>query len=389
MSFSLYAQNYSKSDVKVVLNRSDSIMNSIENISYDGYSTVFTNYTTDTFHFYSRVTIVPQRKAKHLYKSLIRQEDVANDYLVIFNGDTVSFNNKEKKQTEISLIAPNGDGMYGYISGTSKGNVVIYDWIRDSKIYTKKLKRKKFPEEINLKDSIINNEKVKVLNYTSHWKKDKETVFVTFAFRDFDGFPIYKKEVRHRGKEEVTTIISLKNIQINQKLDDDIFNVKKSIPSDYTIEIYDREKKTKRTPVIANNMTAPHFSLKSINGENIDLSDYKGKIVVLDFWFAGCFPCRELTPKLLKLKEKYPDVIFLGINPLDEQPTAEKYLDLLGIKNTSINILSDKISKDYQVTVFPTVIVIDKNGVINHSFLGSKDSDIEILEKIIKSELNK
>lgn len=136
-------------------------------------------------------------------------------------------------------------------------------------------------------------------------------------------------------------------------------------------------------------MTAPLFSLKSINGENIDLSDYKGKIVVLDFWFAGCFPCRELTPKLLKLKEKYPDVVFLGINPLDEQPTAEKYLDLLGIKNTSINILSDKISKDYQVTVFPTVIVIDKNGVINHSFLGSKDSDIEILEKIIKSELNK
>ena len=64
------------------------------------------------------------------------------------------------------------------------------------------------------------------------------------------------------------------------------------------------------------NKPAPPFRLKSVDGREIGLSDLKGKVVLLNFWFSSCFPCRQETPDLIALYHLYKDrgLVVLGIN---------------------------------------------------------------------------
>jgi peroxiredoxin len=68
---------------------------------------------------------------------------------------------------------------------------------------------------------------------------------------------------------------------------------------------------------------APDFSLKSLTGETVTLNQFKGKIVVLNFWFISCAPCREEMPLLNKIKSEFESkgVVFIGL-PLDNGSTG-------------------------------------------------------------------
>lgn len=131
-------------------------------------------------------------------------------------------------------------------------------------------------------------------------------------------------------------------------------------------------KKTIRDPL--------SFKLENLDGEQMELKKYKGKIILLDFWATWCPPCRAAIPHLVNLYEKFQDrnFIILGIG-LDEKEPLIKMKDEMNIKYP-ILIGNNEIAKFYQVQAIPTLVLLDKNGKIYYKEVGFSEEGIKKLE---------
>lgn len=149
------------------------------------------------------------------------------------------------------------------------------------------------------------------------------------------------------------------------------------------------EEMTEKAKKKENMMTsiAPVFNVTDINGTNYSLSDLKGKIVVLNFWFVECVPCIKEMPELNQLVSKYKnkEVVFIGFSTSDKA-NIDKFLQ---IKEFNYNIIpnSKDIAKDYLVSAYPANLVIDKNSYIvyyKNGFNSNTKMEIEeVIEKLI------
>lgn len=131
---------------------------------------------------------------------------------------------------------------------------------------------------------------------------------------------------------------------------------------------------------------APDFTVLDYDGNEVKLSDYKGKPVVLNFWATWCYYCKEEMPDFDLAFEKHPDVEFLMINATDGyQETIESAKAYYEDEGYNFNIYFDTemdAVKNYGITGFPTTIFIDSDGNIVASAGGM--IDLEILEKGIE-----
>lgn len=134
---------------------------------------------------------------------------------------------------------------------------------------------------------------------------------------------------------------------------------------------------------------APAFHVISLNGEKLDLDALRGKVVVLNFWFIGCAPCRVEIPGLNKLVEEFKDqdVVFIGF-ALNNEKELKKFLRNTRFKYHII-AKSGKIAQKYQVTGYPTHIIIDKNGFIQARLTGGNENRHEDLKPIIARLIKK
>lgn len=135
-------------------------------------------------------------------------------------------------------------------------------------------------------------------------------------------------------------------------------------------------------------MAAPAFSVKTLDGSNIDLATLKGKVVVLNFWFIACASCRAHQPKLNDLKAKFAgrdDVVFLAITA-DPSGDVKKYLAKERFDYAQATD-SESILKAYRVSVFPKNIVVSKTGemVYWRSTIAAWDK----FESVIRAEMGK
>ena len=138
------------------------------------------------------------------------------------------------------------------------------------------------------------------------------------------------------------------------------------------------------------NKKAINFSAETIDGKKISLTDYEGKIILIDFFAAWCGPCRDDMPKIVNLYDKYKDkgLIILGIS-LDKD--NEKALNFIKTNNIRHPVIFDgkawnnEIVKSYKVTGIPCKVLIDSKGIINTVATGSGIKRIEkIIKKLIK-----
>ncbi len=115
--------------------------------------------------------------------------------------------------------------------------------------------------------------------------------------------------------------------------------------------------------------TAPDFTQQSPEGEDISLSDFRGKVVLVDFWASWCGPCRRENPNVLKVYNKYKDKGFeiLGVS-LDK--TKDRWVKAIADDNLPWPQISDlkgwsnAVANDYGVRSIPHTILLDKEGKI-------------------------
>src|ERR1700744_5687333 len=109
---------------------------------------------------------------------------------------------------------------------------------------------------------------------------------------------------------------------------------------------------------------APTFSLPARGGTTIDLSQYKGQVVMINFWASWCGPCRQEMPLLENMYQKYKPLGFtlLGVNVEPEQKDAENFLKQTPVTFPVLFDAKSKVSGLYNVQGRPTTIFIDRKG---------------------------
>jgi peroxiredoxin len=118
----------------------------------------------------------------------------------------------------------------------------------------------------------------------------------------------------------------------------------------------------------------PEFEVTGLNGETGSLASLKGKVVVLNFWFIACSPCRIEIPGLNKLVEEYKDneVVFLALAN-DEADALNSFLKKTKFEYDVVPNAMD-IAKQYNVSGFPTHVIIGKDGLVRQSLVGGSPS---------------
>ena len=109
---------------------------------------------------------------------------------------------------------------------------------------------------------------------------------------------------------------------------------------------------------------APNFTLKDLNGKDVSLSDYKGKIVLINFWATWCRYCDIEMPDLEKLNKENDDIVVLAVNVRESKDIVEKYIK--DGKYTFPVALDESgdVSIKYLVSAFPTTYFVDKEGIL-------------------------
>ncbi len=129
------------------------------------------------------------------------------------------------------------------------------------------------------------------------------------------------------------------------------------------------------------NNKAPDIIAKDINGQTIQLSDYKNKFVLLVFWASWCAPCREEIPVINKLREEFPEdkLKIIGITSDDN---LKSYLSTISKNNMKwIHLKRDKrLNQIYGVNAIPTTFLINKEGIIVDNSYFDKQKISELIK---------
>jgi thiol-disulfide isomerase/thioredoxin len=131
------------------------------------------------------------------------------------------------------------------------------------------------------------------------------------------------------------------------------------------------------------------FALKDADGKEYKLADFKGKVVLMDFWATWCGPCKKAMPSIQKLHEAFKDkaVAVIGVNTWEKgEKAGPEYMSKQGFTYLTL-LKGDDLAKSYGISGIPTIILIDKEGKIAHLAVGFGPGEEEELTKLINEKL--
>ena len=132
---------------------------------------------------------------------------------------------------------------------------------------------------------------------------------------------------------------------------------------------------------------APDFTLKSLGGQNLKLSEMAGNVVLINFWASWCGPCREEMPLLNSLHNRYEPLGFtvLGVNVEEDVNGAKGFLKNFPVDFPVLLDSDNRVSKQYKVIAMPTTIVVDRDGNMRYLHQGYKSGDEAKYRQMVKT----
>ena len=140
---------------------------------------------------------------------------------------------------------------------------------------------------------------------------------------------------------------------------------------------------------VAVNDKAPDFTLKSLQGTNLRLDEYRGKVVLINFWASWCGPCRQEMPLLDRIHQRFSDAGFavLGVNVEGTVAPAKETAERTHVTFPVLIDENQKVSGMYDLESMPSTLVVDRDGVVRYVHQGYKPGDeaqyLEVVKKLI------
>jgi cytochrome c biogenesis protein CcmG, thiol:disulfide interchange protein DsbE len=120
---------------------------------------------------------------------------------------------------------------------------------------------------------------------------------------------------------------------------------------------------------------APNFELPDLDGNIKRLSDYKGQVVVLNFWATWCGPCVREMPMFQAFQERYPEMALLGVDEEESPETVRDFIQKMGLTYTILLDEKARLGSDLRVNYLPTTFFIDGQGEIRFRHYGSMSEE--------------
>jgi len=156
---------------------------------------------------------------------------------------------------------------------------------------------------------------------------------------------------------------------------------KEQAANELVVKLYERQLKSfdgkakyyaENAKRLAEVLDKPAFEFETtgLNGQKYALKDYRGKVVVLDFWYRGCGWCIRAMPQMKELAETFSDqpVQIFGMNTDKDEENALFVIEKMQLNYPSLK--AEGLPKEYHVRGFPTLLIIDKQGVVRDVHVG-------------------
>lgn len=145
------------------------------------------------------------------------------------------------------------------------------------------------------------------------------------------------------------------------------------------------QRRAMARPEPPSNLPAPEFTLVDADGTERTLSDYRGQVVVLDFWATWCGPCRQIMPQLQAVHEKYDGegAVIFGVNAF-ENGDPKAFVEENGFTYPQL-LEGDQVAAEYGVSALPTLFIIGPDGKIKLRKVGASGDLEEVLTEAIEA----
>jgi len=206
---------------------------------------------------------------------------------------------------------------------------------------------------------------------------------VEWAFSAEDHLPRRRSAEEHRRGAFRNDTLEIAALQINPTIHQRLFQ----LPTRADVEVKEYASQRQQGPALLQAGTpAPDFTLADASGAQHSLADFRGKVLVLDFWGTWCPPCRQAMPLVQKIHERFADderVVVYGV-ATNERPDAKpaEFMEKGGF-TYGLLLKGERIAADYKASSLPTFYVIGKDGNVLHASMGFHPAlDIQIIEEI-------
>ncbi len=134
----------------------------------------------------------------------------------------------------------------------------------------------------------------------------------------------------------------------------------------------------------------PDFALRSLSGENLRLSEYRGSVVLLGFWARWCGDCRQVMQALNEVHAKYQKagLVTLGIDVDDSEEQAATMVRTLGIDFPVLLDASRTASSQFNLKSMPLLVLIDREGRMRYSHAGYERGEETVITDKLRQLLN-
>ena len=208
-------------------------------------------------------------------------------------------------------------------------------------------------------------------------------IAVVFIYIVFDFVSDMRQEEAVREQAEQISKISVQENLASESIDlpDNTENLSEEELNELFEELLNSDNQEGQSDVVfglSPGNAAYDFHLEDMNGNFVNLSDYKGKKVFLNFWASWCPPCRVEMPHLQAFDEKNNDVVVIGVNVTSSERNEKNVQEFINEFNLTFQNVygTDDLVNLYQIESLPTSFFIDSKGVIIEAVVGPVTEDI-------------